>query len=82
VPVKAFAEAFNSFHAGLNMKNQLSVTFDKSTSHPAALTTSKYGVSIKELLMANFERELLLMKRNSSVYIFKSCQVSLPGLIF
>jgi hypothetical protein len=81
VPVKAFAEAFNSFHVGLNIINELSVPFDKSTSHPAALMTSKYGVSKKELLIANIERELLLMKRNSFVYIFKSCQVSLPGLI-
>ena len=81
MPVKAFSEAFNSFHVGRNIAHEISVPFDKSTSHPAALTTSRYGVSKKELLLTNIEREILLMKRNSFVYIFKSCQVSLPGLI-
>jgi hypothetical protein len=50
VPVKKFAEAFKSFHVGRAMLNELAVPFDKSKSHPAALTTSKYGVSKKELL--------------------------------
>ncbi|KAF9616730.1 hypothetical protein IFM89_032249, partial [Coptis chinensis] len=42
----------------------------------AADETSEYGVSKKELLKACFSREWLLMKRNSSVYIFKMMQVS------
>ncbi|XP_078168103.1 ABC transporter G family member 37-like [Carex rostrata] len=81
VPVKAFSEAFNSFHVGRNIAHELSVPFDKSTSHPAALTTSRYGVSKKELLMTNIEREILLMKRNSFVYIFKSCQLIIMAFV-
>ncbi|KAJ1688210.1 hypothetical protein LUZ63_019600 [Rhynchospora breviuscula] len=81
VPVKAFAEAFNSFHVGRNIAGELSVPYDKSRSHPAALTTSKYGVSKKELLMANIGREILLMKRNSFVYIFKSSQLIIMAFI-
>ncbi|RRT49937.1 hypothetical protein B296_00034000 [Ensete ventricosum] len=75
VPVREFAEAFHSFHVGRAIGNELSVPYDKSKSHPAALTTTRYGVSNKELLKANIDRELLLMKRNSFVYIFKATQL-------
>jgi hypothetical protein len=43
--------------------------YDRRKSHPAALTTKKYGVG-KELFKASFSREYLLMKRNSFVHIF------------
>jgi hypothetical protein len=36
------------------MKNELAVPFEKSRSHPAALTTSKYGASNKKLGKAVF----------------------------
>ncbi|KAK1265609.1 Pleiotropic drug resistance protein 3 [Acorus gramineus] len=74
VPVKEFAEAFQSFHVGRRMNEELATPFDKSKSHPAALMTSKYGASNKELLRALIWREYLLMKRNSFVYIFKLFQ--------
>ncbi|XP_078161527.1 ABC transporter G family member 36-like [Carex rostrata] len=77
VPVKKFAEAFKSFHIGRAMGDELAVPFDKSKSHPAALTTSKYGVSTKELLKAQIDREILLLKRNSFVYIFMLTQVTI-----
>jgi hypothetical protein len=75
VPVKDFASAFQSFHTGKSIANELATPFDKSKNHPAALTTSRYGVSAMELLKANIDREFLLMKRNSFVYIFRACQV-------
>jgi len=75
VPVREFAESFHSFHVGQSIGNELAIPFDKTKSHPASLTTSKYGVSTKELLKATAARELLLMKRNSFVYIFKGTQV-------
>lgn len=75
VSVKEFACAFQSFHAGRTIANELAVPFDKSKNHPAALTTSRYGVSARELLKANIDREILLMKRNSFVYIFRILQV-------
>ncbi|XXG47537.1 hypothetical protein AAC387_Pa02g2169 [Persea americana] len=75
VPVKEFSDAYHSFHVGRRLGEELSTPFDKSKSHPAALTTSKYGVSKKELLKANIDREWLLMKRNSFVYIFKMVQL-------
>ncbi|RVW77636.1 Pleiotropic drug resistance protein 1 [Vitis vinifera] len=75
VTVKEFAEAFQSFHIGRKVADELASPFDRAKSHPAALTTKKYGVRKKELLDANMSREYLLMKRNSFVYIFKLTQV-------
>ena len=76
VSVTEFAEAFQSFHVGQKLGDELGVPFDKAKSHPAALTTKKYGVNKKELLKACISREYLLMKRNSFVYVFKMSQVS------
>ncbi|KAF3791865.1 ABC transporter G family member 37 [Nymphaea thermarum] len=81
VPVKEFSEAFHSFHIGQKLDAKLSTPFDKSKSHPAALTNSKYGVSKLELLKACFSRELLLMKRNSFVYVFKMTQLTVIAFI-
>ncbi|KAG9132781.1 hypothetical protein Leryth_014063 [Lithospermum erythrorhizon] len=71
-----FSEAFQSFHVGRKLGDELAVPFDKDKSHPDALITKRYGVSKKELLKACTSREFLLMKRNSFVYIFKLTQLS------
>ncbi|KAF7144769.1 hypothetical protein RHSIM_Rhsim04G0112900 [Rhododendron simsii] len=42
-------KAFNSCHIARKLADKLSVPFDKANSHPAALTTKKYGISEKEL---------------------------------
>ena len=77
VTVLEFSEAFQSFHVGQKLTAELRTPFDKSKSHPAALSMKEYGVGKKELLKANISREFLLMKRNSFVYIFKLTQVSI-----
>ncbi|KAG6665324.1 hypothetical protein I3843_02G131600 [Carya illinoinensis] len=81
VTTKEFAEAFQSFHVGRRIGDELATPYDKTKSHPAALTTKKYGVSKKELLKASFSREYLLMKRNSFVYVFKLSQLFFMALI-
>ncbi|KAE8056422.1 hypothetical protein FH972_013197 [Carpinus fangiana] len=81
VSVKEFAEAFQSFHIGRRLGDELATPFDKSKGHPDALTTKKYGVSMKELFKACVSREFLLMKRNSFVYIFKMFQLILSAFI-
>ncbi|XP_057960203.1 pleiotropic drug resistance protein 1-like [Malania oleifera] len=81
ITVKEFAEAFQSFHIGRNLGDELAIPFDKAKSHAAALTTKKYGVAKKELLKACISRELLLMKRNSFVYVFKMTQLILMAFI-
>ncbi|XP_057772940.1 pleiotropic drug resistance protein 1-like [Salvia miltiorrhiza] len=81
VTVREFAEAFKSFHVGLQLASDLATPYDKSKSHPAALTTKNYGVSKRELLKACASRETLLMKRNSFLYIFKLLQLSTMAVI-
>ncbi|KAL6334310.1 hypothetical protein AAG906_014711 [Vitis piasezkii] len=81
VTVKEFAEAFQSFHIGRKVADELASPFDKAKSHPAALTTKKYGVRKKVLLDANMSREYLLIKRNSFVYIFKLTQLAVMAVI-
>lgn len=81
IPAKEFSEAFKSFHFGQRMEEELAVPFDKSRSHPASLSTKEYGLSKWNLFKACFWREMLLMRRNSFLYIFKTVQISIVSLI-
>ncbi|XP_059659360.1 pleiotropic drug resistance protein 2-like [Cornus florida] len=81
VSVPDFARAFNSFHIGQQLSEDLRIPYDKSRAHPAALVTEKYGISNYELFRACFSREWLLMKRNSFVYIFKTTQITIMATI-
>ncbi|KAK2994426.1 hypothetical protein RJ640_009653 [Escallonia rubra] len=81
VSVPDFSRAFNSFHVGQHIIEDLRVPYDKSRAHPAALVKEKYGISNKELFRACFSREWLLMKRNSFVYVFKTTQITIMAII-
>ncbi|XP_045794549.1 pleiotropic drug resistance protein 1-like [Trifolium pratense] len=81
VTAEEFSDAFQSFHVGIRLGDELGTEFDKSKSHPSALTTKKYGVGKLELYKACLSREYLLMKRNSFVYIFKLGQVCIMAMI-
>ncbi|PWZ12747.1 ABC transporter G family member 39 [Zea mays] len=65
ISVNDFVESFKAFHVGHALQSELELPFDRTKNHPAALTTSKFGISKMELLKACFCREWLLMKRNS-----------------
>lgn len=77
VPVAKFVEAFSSFWLGNALSREMTIPFDKCYNHPAALSTSNYGVKRAELLKISFSWQMLLLKRNSFVYIFKFFQVIL-----
>ncbi|GAB2293587.1 transcription factor [Dionaea muscipula] len=81
VTVKEFGEAFQSFHIGRRLFEELANPFDKSKGHPAALTTRKYGIKKMELFKTCFSREYLLMKRNAFVHLFKLFQLTITGLM-
>ncbi|XP_050366568.1 pleiotropic drug resistance protein 1-like [Argentina anserina] len=81
VTSKSFAEALQSFYIGRELGDELSIPFDKSKGHPEALTTRKYGVSKKELFKACMSRQVLLMKRNSFIHIFKVAQMILMSFV-
>ncbi|EPS65455.1 hypothetical protein M569_09322, partial [Genlisea aurea] len=81
VSVTEFSEAFQVYHVGRNLAAELATPFDRQSSHPAALATEKYGIGKRELLRACMARELLLLRRNSFIYIFKFCQVAILACI-
>ncbi|GJU09165.1 ABC transporter G family member 32 [Tanacetum coccineum] len=58
-----------------NLVKELSVPFDQQYNHPASLSTSSYGVKRSELFKASFNWQLLLMQRNSFIYVFKFVQL-------
>ncbi|KAG5607594.1 hypothetical protein H5410_029086 [Solanum commersonii] len=78
---KEFSEAYQYFHVGKKLADELATPYDKTKSHPAALSTQKYGIGTKQMLKVCAEREFLLMKRNSFVYIFKLFQLVVMALI-
>lgn len=75
IPVAEIADAFRDYRVGKELEEQLATPFDKSQSHPAALVESKFALSKWDLFKACLERELLLIKRNRFLYIFRTCQV-------
>ncbi|KAH6758770.1 pleiotropic drug resistance 12 [Perilla frutescens var. frutescens] len=81
ITVREFAEAFKLSHVGQQLASELAIPYDKTKSHPAALVTQDYGVSKKELLKACASREVLLMRRNSFLYVFKLVQLSTMAVI-
>lgn len=81
VSVPEFAQLFKTFHVGQKLQKELQIPYDKSKTHPAALVTKKYGLSSWESLKAVLSREWLLMKRNSFLYVFKSFQLLVLGLV-
>ncbi|WMV48222.1 hypothetical protein MTR67_041607 [Solanum verrucosum] len=78
---KEFSDTFQSFHVGRKLGDELAIPFDRTKCHPAALTNEKYGIGKKELLKVCTEREYLLMKRNSFVYVFKFFQLTIMALM-
>ncbi|KAA3489342.1 pleiotropic drug resistance protein 1-like [Gossypium australe] len=67
ITANEFAEEFQSFHVGMKLGEELGTPFEKTKSHPAALTTKKYGLGKWELLKACFARELLTEMDRDSV---------------
>ncbi|KAF8400894.1 hypothetical protein HHK36_014197 [Tetracentron sinense] len=81
ISVTEFSNGFKRYHVGLHLESELSIPYDKSRSHKAALVFTKYSVPKMDLLKASFAKEWLLIKRNSFVYIFKTVQSILVAII-
>lgn len=75
VSVTAFSRAFKDFHVGVKLQEELKIPFDKSKSHKAALTVQPWALSQYDYLKISFDKEVLFLKRNSAIYIFKTVQV-------
>ncbi|XP_031397820.1 pleiotropic drug resistance protein 3-like isoform X2 [Punica granatum] len=81
ISVDQFCEMFRKSYMGQNLQDGLSVAYDRSQSHEVALSFSTYSLSKKEIFKACMSRELLLMKRNSFIYVFKTMQLIVTALI-
>ncbi|KAK1586377.1 hypothetical protein Q3G72_001998 [Acer saccharum] len=81
LPVSEIASAFKNSKYGRSVESYLDVPYDKSKSHPSALSKTKYAVSNWELFRTCFSRELLLIDRHRFLYIFKTCQVAFVGFV-
>lgn len=65
----------------MRLENELSVPFDKSRGHKAALVFKKYSVSKMELVKACWQKEAMLIKRNAFFYVFKTVQIIIMAVI-
>lgn len=81
ISVKEFSDRFKSFHVGLQLGHELSIPYDKTSSHNSSLATKKYTIPKLELLKASIHREKLLIQRSAPVYIFKTVQIIVVGII-
>ncbi|KAI7748945.1 hypothetical protein M8C21_011098, partial [Ambrosia artemisiifolia] len=81
ITVAEFSRAFKSFPIGHKLETNIPIPCDKSKIHPDSLIKEKYGISNIELLKACFDREWLLSKRNSMLYIFKTVQLTFMSLM-
>ncbi|KAL7210715.1 hypothetical protein ACSBR1_032132 [Camellia fascicularis] len=75
ISVDQFCEIFKTSSLGKEVDEELSKPYDRSQCHKNALSFSVYSLSKWELFKACMARELLLMKRNSFVYVFKTTQL-------
>ncbi|KAL8542958.1 hypothetical protein ACS0TY_003729 [Phlomoides rotata] len=75
ITAREFAAAFKLFHVGQRLVSELAIPFDKTKSHHPM--TKRNGVSNTEILKACFSGEVLLMRQNSLVYIFKLFQLNM-----
>ncbi|XP_075477971.1 pleiotropic drug resistance protein 3-like [Primulina tabacum] len=75
VSIDTFSRKFKESPQGKKLNVELSIPFDKSKSHKNAISFSGYSLPKWTLFRSCMSRELLLMKRNSFVYIFKIVQL-------
>ncbi|KAL4562385.1 hypothetical protein LXL04_034587 [Taraxacum kok-saghyz] len=81
IAVSQLAEQFKRFHIGARLQDELSLAYNKATNQKSALVFKKYLVPKKELVKASFQKELLIIKRNSPIYIFKIIQTTIVAII-
>ncbi|THU63952.1 hypothetical protein C4D60_Mb01t21280 [Musa balbisiana] len=81
VSVDQFSKSFKVYQIGQSLSKELSKPYDVSQCHKNALSFNKFSLSNRELLKACVVRELLLMKRNSFVYILKITQIGIAAII-
>ncbi len=82
VPVKAFADGFQRFHVGERLYQELTIPFDRTKCHTAALVTEKYALGNWEIFQASYAREKLLMNAFVSILRWSGCTFLLFSMKF
>ncbi|KAI3473056.1 hypothetical protein Pfo_031083 [Paulownia fortunei] len=75
ISVDMFSRKYKESPHGNKLTEELAVPFDKSKSHKNAINFSIYSLRKWALFRACMSRELILMRRNSFIYVFKSVQL-------
>ncbi|ONK76807.1 uncharacterized protein A4U43_C02F40 [Asparagus officinalis] len=81
IPASGFSEAFKQSEYGKSVDSSLSAPNDATKFLPSALARTKFALSNLDLIKACFSREVLLIKRHRFLYIFRTCQVAVMGII-
>ncbi|KAJ6324763.1 hypothetical protein OIU76_011955 [Salix suchowensis] len=81
VSVNQFIETFKASNLGQKLAEELSKPYEKSRCPNSAVSFSFYSVRKWELFKACMAREVLLMKRNTFVYVFKTAQLVFTAFI-
>ncbi|KAK9136565.1 hypothetical protein Sjap_007159 [Stephania japonica] len=81
ISVDQFSKKFKSYQIGKELDDELSVPYDKSQCHKNSLSFRKYSLTKWELLKACLKREILLMRRNSFIYVIQSTRLVITALI-
>ncbi|KAK9192465.1 hypothetical protein WN944_003157 [Citrus x changshan-huyou] len=79
--VDMFSKKFKESPLVKKLDEEILVAYDKSNSHKNAISFSVYSLSRWELFKACMSRELLLMRRNSFLYIFKTTQLIIVAIM-
>ncbi|XP_040947474.1 pleiotropic drug resistance protein 3 isoform X3 [Gossypium hirsutum] len=81
ISADVFSEKFRASPLRKRIEEDLSEPYDKSQCHKNALSFNFYSVSRWEIFRACMSREVLLMRRNKYLYIFKFTQVVIIAIV-
>nr|KJB76621.1 hypothetical protein B456_012G097300 [Gossypium raimondii] len=81
ISADVFSENFRASPLRKRIEEDLSEPYDKSQCHKNALSFNFYSVSRWEIFRACMSREVLLMRRNKYLYIFKFTQVVIIAIV-
>ncbi|XP_008776585.4 ABC transporter G family member 45-like isoform X2 [Phoenix dactylifera] len=79
--VGKFVESFHSSHLGQLLEEELSKPSDIANSNSSTKINDSHKISKWEVFKACFSRELLLLKRNFPVHLFKIIQITLLAIV-
>ncbi|KAJ0870671.1 putative ABC-type sulfate transporter [Helianthus annuus] len=81
VSVHTLSMRFKESYLGKEINDDISKPFTRLQNHEDAISFHVYSLSKWDLFKACMSREILLMKRNSFLYIFKTVQLTIIAVI-